>query len=467
MAWQTGTANGHLDLVEKIATFLSTDAGLVAASQNWVLLRPPTALPFSAAAPNNRIAFSTRGTSATVYPDPWPSEVVNNNVRLHVTGTLTAPVTGSYTLSLSHEDWVELRIDGVLQIGSYNFNGNAGAVFPTSGLSAATLELTAGDHDIDIRLITRAGAGSNRTLALGWRKPGDPAPVFVPSGNLSSLGIEWGFNASSPLYVGNGTAADFAAVMADTECYLRGPGASESDEIFISLQTISSVSSDKFNVIVRGATGWLEEAIPIDQPGISSSSRAVLLWEDPITYWIQATGRHFIVIAKVSTVYESMYAGLGLPYGLPTEFPYMLVIGTSASNSTLRFSDTTGDHSSFWKPAQLNNGVAGSTSLVMRDTAGTWRDFSNFHADPAGWVYPTNSTNMFTERPTADGSYALTPFVLYVESLATYGELADVYHVSGFGNASENIITIEAQDYLVVQSAHRTGSSDYAAIKLG
>lgn len=461
MAWETGTANGHIDLLSKLATFLSTDATLVADSQEWELLRGPVALPFTAAAPNGRIGFSTRNYPTTM-PDPWPLGVPANVTRMKITATLTAPSSGLYTFAVVHEDWAELRINGALVMSGYTSNQTS--VWPTTGTSVITINLTAGDHAIDLRLITRQDASGNRGIGLGWRKPGDASTTLVPAANLSAIGIDWGIAYSATLMGTTATSADFAAVMADTSCALKGPGMSGTDEIFVNLYTRSGVSADVFNIVVQGATGFDPSLDVGTQPGSSTGQKAMLLWDQPMTYWFIANGRRFMVIAKVTTTYESMYAGLGLPYALPSEFPYMLVIGASSSNQGLRFSDTSTQHSSFWAPGQQSGGSANS-SLQMRDTAGTWESFTNFFTQN-GWVYPTNSTSMIAERPSPDGSYALTPLVLYKPGYNVYGELDGAYYVPGFANASENVITIAGQDYLVVQSGNRTTGSDYAAIKL-
>jgi hypothetical protein len=464
MAWETGSASGHIDLVDKLVTFLSTDAGLVSASQNWEVLQAVQALPFTTPAPNGRIAFSSRAPSPVVL-DPWPSGIANEDVRLHITGAIEASLTGTYLFSFMHEDWIEVRVDGTLVVAHYAA-AHAGT-FPTSGLSTGSIALSAGTYDLDIRLIASRGAQasvSHRGVTAAWQKPGDGSVSIIPAASLSGLSIAWGYNPSGSLNNITGTVEDFAAVMADVECYLRGPGASDSDDIFVAMRTVSSATSDTFNILVHGATGHVPGARMPVQPGSSVTGPAMLLWEDAITYWFVAHGRRFIVIAKVSTVYESMYAGLGLPYGLPTEYPYMLVIGASSSIWNLRFSNNSTAHTSFWNPGRTTTGASDSC-LTVRSTSGQWLPFTNYHTE-GGYVYPTNAVTMFEERPAPDGSYAITPLVLYTPGTDVLGELDGAYHVTGFGNASENIITVSGDDYLVVQSANRTTSTVYGAIKL-
>jgi hypothetical protein len=45
MAWTSGTAAGHDDLMDDLKTFLTTNAALVAAGQNWVAEKDETFTP--------------------------------------------------------------------------------------------------------------------------------------------------------------------------------------------------------------------------------------------------------------------------------------------------------------------------------------------------------------------------------------------------------------------------------------
>src|SRR5690606_37845489 len=219
---------------------------------------------------------------------------------------------------------------------------------------------------------------------------------IVPAANFSGLAIQWALTHARSALVASGSPADFTKAMVDTECALRGPGLSGTDEIYVNLNTVSSETADIFNIALRGATGYLPGVLNYAQPGawLSRDSRdqtAMLLWDQPIKYWFIANGRRFIVIARVTSVYESMYAGLGHPYALPSEFPYMLICGGSSSNDSIRYSAVTTAHSSFWHPAKDSNSNLRLASLRMRDTAGVWQGFCNFYGSFDGYLYPTNS----------------------------------------------------------------------------
>lgn len=454
MAYETGTASGHNDLMAKLLTFLSTNPDLVAQGQAWAILRDAE-LPYTGTAPS-RFAFTNRPNSSypNIAPDQWPANIRSTNVKMKVTGKLVAPVAGSYAFSLRADETCEIRIDGVLRFSRYANNLNI-----DSFVNSGSVNLSAGEHDIDVRLINISDQGG---ISLAWRKPGDSAFSIIPAGNFNSLVAQYGVaDYASP------SANDMAAQMATREVIVRGPGLSDSESIFVMLRSLSSAQLDQYNLYIRFATGYDPSKVGDDQPGVSARPAVCLLWNQEIKYWFVASGRRFIVIAKVSTTYASMYGGFILPYGLPSEYPYPIAAGASAAGDA-RWSDQSGDHSSFWNPAGAN-AEPDRSSLYLRRTDGSFDAFKNI--SPSGgqtyaWTYPYRF--LLNYRTSPDGSYALQPVVLYSANGGgnVAGELDGVFSVSGFNNASENTIEIDGKTYLVAQSGFRTTSNDYAAILL-
>lgn len=428
-------------------------------------MRTLSALPYTATVPNGRISFGV--PTNTVHADVWPSGVPSSDVKWKITGTLTCPTTGSYQFVTSHAQWIEVRIDGTLVYSNYIENYDN--TYETTQQWATTL--SSGSHTIDVRCV-RTLTG-NAGVAIAWKKPGDGSFAVIPTGNYSGLTMTWGYNRAW----GTGSSSAFTAAMNDTETVLRGPGLSSSDQIFIGLDTLSSGSADAYNLRIQGAVGYSAAQSSATQPGydVSSSSKGMFLWNQPMKYWFIASGRRFIVIAKVSTTYQSLYGGFILPYGLPSEFPYPLAIGGSATAlQSARWSVTSTEHASFWAP-QSSFGQGGHLSL--RENTGVYRQFQNFSSSNSGQgaIYPwcQNSSTDFSlnVRPSPSGDYGLiaaTLMTMYggLDPNNVWGELDGVFILPGQGNASENIITIASQDYLVVQSGFRTTNIDYAAIKL-
>jgi len=451
MAWETGTAAGHNDLLNKLLTFLSTNADLVAAKQNWAILRNSD-FPHSAPAPARFAFCNYRGYYPAIAPDDWPDKIPSTYVKVKFSGKISIPTAGDYAISLRAEDQAELRIDGALVAAKYSPDLSANS-FETT----ATITLTAGQHDIDLRITS----GDNPNgVSLGWRKPGDSNFSIIPAANFSGLTAVYG----AADYFGP-SPNDFAAQMATREVCLRGPGLAQADQIFINLRTLSSNQGDLYNIAARYTTGFDDTKRIDNQPGNTGKDVFMLLWNQSIKYWFIANGRRFMVIAKVSTTYASLHGGFILPYGLPSEIPYPIAIGASSATNK-RWSDQSEDHSSFWNPAGYSQSDV--TSLYLRRTDGGVDAFKNvqYTSDPLSWTYPYRYRLEYRTSP--GDSYALEPVVLYSSSNGgnVWGELDGAFAISGFNNASENTQVINGKTYLVVQSGYRTRANDYAAILL-
>ena len=110
--------------------------------------------------------------------------------------------------------------------------------------------------------------------------------------------------------------------------YLRGPGLADNDQIHANIRRFYNPGTNAYNWEFRGATSYDGGIAYASQPGTSDMSYLCLA-NLSMTYWFFANGRRFIVIAKIGTVYTSAYAGLIMPYALPSEYLYPLFIGAT------------------------------------------------------------------------------------------------------------------------------------------
>lgn len=246
---------------------------------------------------------------------------------------------------------------------------------------------------------------------------------------------------------------------------LRGPGLAGADEIHVRLYGSSDAANDKYGIGCQGFVSYNSSLAHGSQPGISAFT-GMALWNSSIPYWFVANGRRFIVVAKVSTTYSSLYAGFYLPYATPTEFPYpILVSGSHEDATTHRWSQSTHDVGGFWDPSDGN--------AFLRHNDGTWLTFANY-SDSSGARNNSTANNFYPYntdlelRENIDGSYCLLPIVTHsnYSSGNVYGELDGVFFTTGYGVASEDTVTVGADTYLIVQSVYRTDRRSYAAIKL-
>ena len=280
-----------------------------------------------------------------------------------------------------------------------------------------------------------------------------------------------------------------------TEVVLKGKGTSGSEEIFLGFRLVASIPNDSFSIHLFGMSGVIDSASNIEGH-INVSPFPVKMFVDSssMAYWFTASGRRFTAVVKISTVFETLSGGFFLPYANPISYSYPLYIGGSAghgrSNDPTNWRSTSDGHSHF--PYSFNNSGTGnlSPSFRMLTPTGEWVDGaaneasttnnavigigpSNFFdglgavRSSSGSQYSYNGLRL-RQRSCFGGDFTLTPFTLVRQTPAdqTYGILDGAFQVPGFGNSSENIITINSVDHLVVQNAFRTGIGEYWALAL-
>jgi hypothetical protein len=241
------------------------------------------------------------------------------------------------------------------------------------------------------------------------------------------------------------------------------------EDIFVGLNGFDA-GGDAYNIELRGMVGYNSATIFSAQPGVSPAVY-LHLSNAAMTYWFIANGQRVIIIVKVSTVYQMAYLGKILPYATPDQYPYPVLIAGMSSSSTLRWSSTFRSHSAPFNP--------GSASARLCWPDGTWYEFENADgtSTPTGpsanrFVWPTHvdpADGAWSDiRDNVGGDYSLFPLILFTQSPASnlVGEMEGIYWVTGFGTASENIITIGGVNYMVVQNAYRTGPGHYCAVRM-
>lgn len=273
---------------------------------------------------------------------------------------------------------------------------------------------------------------------------------------------------------------------------LKGPGLSATDNIYIGLKLVADPANDSYSIVMRGMSGVLAGATDIG--GHVGVSKEVAIYTDsqPQTYWFVANGRRFVVVLKISTVFEAMYGGLFLPYAVPDSYPYPLFVGGSRGenpSSPVSWRNTAADHTQFISP-HFGTLPTRDSCAWMLSPAGEWiRGWNGTGSDPGdpkvglapeqafdGWSIIRDGSNGYgydaiRQRMAAgfDGSFPLIDISLMqaIPNDQSYGILDGCYRVPGAANSSENIITAGSVDHLVVQNCFRTGTGQYWALALG
>lgn len=231
---------------------------------------------------------------------------------------------------------------------------------------------------------------------------------------------------------------------------LQGPGVNGDEQIYVGFRTYHNVAADYYNISVATFTGYVAGTDWTQQPGGSYSG--VPLHNQRIDYWLAVNARRIAFAAKVGNpVYESGYVGKFLAYATPGQYPYPIALGGMlVGEAATRFSDTV--HSMPYKGSRANMGMRFVDGSQVQPECHPWDN--------------TTLTGTTTRLKDSDSQYSLLPVIMTNAVSGSFGELDGIYHVSGFNNAVENVITLSGVDYVIIQDVARNGFNDFYAIRM-
>jgi hypothetical protein len=252
---------------------------------------------------------------------------------------------------------------------------------------------------------------------------------------------------------------------------LKGVGFGGTDQIFLTIKTHTNVPAGIYSLQMSGHTAY-NSAVPSDTPpGLNSPWVYLPLINDPITYWIVANERRFILIAKANNRYDMFYGGFILPEHLPSDWSYPMLIGGSA-NALMAASTEGAHHRNFWNPhsgqgyvftpAQIWRNITNVTSQEVDQT----NDNVLISAD---WK---NSVSFPNKARTIDNSPYLTRgrlAELAVSDLNPKNYLGDydgLFFTIAVGAVVEQLIEYDGKDHLVVSNVFRNSDNNLAAVCL-
>lgn len=227
-----------------------------------------------------------------------------------------------------------------------------------------------------------------------------------------------------------------------TEWIARSTGLSGTEEIFIGIKTYENINADFYNLLLGTFTGYVSGNSFETQPG--ADYRGVPAHNNAITYYITANAQRIVFILKVGTpVYTHGYIGKFYPYARPSEFPAPLVCaGCLSGAQETRFSDTNIVFPYHGKTVSDHN------QFYMRRPDGSWYE-------PAMWPFTHGSVDGDSLASTVDygcqvptnGNYQVEAIILHDRTDSAgfnnvWGELDGVSFISGFNNASENVVQV-------------------------
>jgi hypothetical protein len=246
--------------------------------------------------------------------------------------------------------------------------------------------------------------------------------------------------------------------LVDREVIFKAPG-SGSEQIYLGIKCYQNVAAGYYNFRINGFTGYLSGNTFNTQPGRISYNIGCPLWAGAIDYELSANGRKLFCAYRISGNDYSFYMGKPLhPGATPQQWPYPIVIaGMLPSDTPTLYSDVTQNS---WYKGSRNN-------LAMRFVDGVWRtpQCLPFQGGDILRNTKSNSNNLEITEPGYWGLHSIYLSENVTGYVNNYGELEDVYYISGFSNTSGNTLTIGADTYKVIGDINRTGNKDYIAFK--
>ena len=355
---------------------------------------------------------------------------------------------------------------------SYTGTGN-GLITGLIGTGASVQETIT----VTLTAATTFDVSGSETGAMGSGTVGTPFSHANVAFTLTAGGTAWVAGDTITFVM----TAPWVALRsaAGSEYIWQAPGNAGTDQILVGASVFSNAGADYFNWRLGGFTGYASGNVFTNQPG-AMTGPCLPLWNASIPYWFVADGKRVIVVAKVSTVFESAYLGFIDTYPSPGQWAYPLAVGGMlafvnepvATSVNWRWSYTGNEHHAFYLGNPTASAADAASSLRLRKPDGSWRGFGNngFAASASypGALWPAAS-GMTDLRPNLDGTYPMFP-IIPTENDGTvqnvFGELAGVMSTTGHLNAAENTITVGRETWLVIQNAHRTTKTDYAALRL-
>jgi len=182
--------------------------------------------------------------------------------------------------------------------------------------------------------------------------------------------------------------------------------------------------------------------------------------DDTIAYWIYSNKQRIIIVAKVSSRYESLYLGYGRRFGAPSEYPFSLcAIGSIFGE---RIAASNDDQHAF---------IAGPYRQTGQDNYGAFIvSPGNAYKFP-GDIYFLPYHDHFDAAggapdKTSDTKIPLFPCYLMNEPEGeVYMDLDGVYLIANQNMQSEDVVQIGGTDYRVFQDVFRAQYYNYMAIK--
>jgi hypothetical protein len=252
------------------------------------------------------------------------------------------------------------------------------------------------------------------------------------------------------------------------DLYLRGPGLSQTDNIYVNLRKYQNSPTSLYNWAISGATTYDGVEDWENQPNnslVSGHFSYFALTNAQIDYTFVASGRRFIVIVTIGGDTYMMSAGYILPYAIPSEYPYPLAIAGTTNTIATNIASTSCRN--FWEPTAV------PIRSSLRAPNGVWTAVygSNPGTTFVTWPWTDADDTEFQLRSNLDDTFSALPAVIYttLDGGNIYGEWDGVFYSPQFGTVNlvaGDTVTIDAVDYFALQNGQRSNEYEFGLVRL-
>ncbi len=248
-----------------------------------------------------------------------------------------------------------------------------------------------------------------------------------------------------------------------TELILYSSGDGGVDNIYIGFQLF--VNGDSVNMRISGFTGYANTGTFAQQPNYTANV-FVYLHNGSEPYWLNITKKRILCAVKIyeplddlqkNPVYQIMHVGWLDAYGAPSTLPMPYALVGGGNISTLRWSSVSTD-----LPARPIVFTPFPRWVKAMSLIQSFTNTMPFGADPEGNLFAM-PISLYTNYLSMTDPYSATT----VTEKCLIGEYDGLIKVLATGGIkSEDTVTIDSVDYVMIQNGLKTEYQEYFAIRM-
>ncbi|MGE4399403.1 MAG: hypothetical protein AB7D29_07770 [Campylobacterales bacterium] len=412
MAYQNGTANGYLDLLDKIKT--------LALANGWSVKRD-TSTMFDKIYPDlNGVDTTGSSTSYGAWSPVFDGDYSSGGYITHIELLLAVPQKpiGYKYMTNSYSTATTFTVSGIDEAGNTD-------ILAASNTRAELIPISTTKNYKKI-IIEKAGA---------WEAANE-VNVFFESTTVLCR-----------------------------ELILHSTGLNGDSNIIIGFRTVMRPGGIR-NIEMITATGYTDAASFYSQPGVTPTPIMLYAHDGDISYWLNINADRIACVTKIyeptddyerNEVYQFAHLGFLKAYGLPSQFPAPFAISGGGLTKTARWSSVSTDLPQ--APIVRLPSLRYAKSI---STATSFSDSMPYTHDTDGNILSMPIT-IFVSYANNTDPYSNTS----ITERALIGEYDGIIKILATNGAkSEDTLTIDGDDYIVFQNGKLKTVSNYFAMRM-